>query len=117
MRTVLYFYGGTLADFEIAAEQFKEFAANMPWARQHDDDELHKAREVLETFLKTADAATPAGPQEMLAACYVWNYFNSNPDPEKHIDDDIIIVDLQGDGNTIEFAAVSDVPLTREAEH
>lgn len=110
MRTISYFIAGTVADFSIPDDRFAEFARHVPYDKQHLEPELQKARGVLEAFTRRAGNEA-AGASEILAACYVWNYFNSNPDDEHHIDGDIVIVDLNGDGDTIEYASVRDIEM------
>jgi len=113
MRTVTYFQGGVVADFQIPDDRFDAFSKHIDWDTRYQEDELHKASKVLAASVSKGEGLE-AGAEESLAACYVWNYFNSHPEAEKHIEGDILIVDLEGDGETIEFAASKDVQLVRE---
>ena len=113
MRKVMYFMGGIVADFTIPDDRFEEFTKNIDWEIRHEEGELDKARGVLERFTRNAPA-DGAGPVETLAACFVWNFFNTNPDDERFIKGDIVIVDLQGDGSTIEYASAADIQMAPE---
>lgn len=115
MRTVSYFIAGTVADFAIPDDRFVEFTKQMPFNRQHQEGELQKARLILDAFTRRA-SDEPAGTAEILAACYVWNFFNTNPDDEQHIKGDVVIVDLDGNGETIEYASVADIQMA-PADH
>lgn len=113
MRTITYFQGGTVADFKVPDERFDDFAKSIDWQTRYSEDQLHKARKVLALALGR-DGKLKTTPQEILAACFVWNYFNTHPEEEKHISGDVLIIDLKGDGETIDFAATADVELVRE---
>lgn len=113
MRKVIYFLGGSVADFVIPDDRFEAFSAHAAPEVIHSEDDLGKARTVLETFLtENPEADAPATDLEILAACFVWNFFNSHPKEDMSIKGDVIIVDLSGDAATIEYASVDDVPLT-----
>ncbi len=110
MRTVSYFFGGSVADFQVPDDLFEQFSRHMPYERRYSETEIQKAQKVLEAYMKRG-AAGDASPNEILAACYVWNYLNTNPDPEHHIEGPIMIVDLKGDGEYIEYASPDDVDM------
>ncbi len=113
MRKIIYFRGGSVADFVIPDDRFEAFTADAAPGVIHSEDDLGKARVVLEDFLTdNPEADAPATDLEILAACFVWNFFNSHPKDHMSIKGDVIIVDLNGDGATIEYASVDDVPLT-----
>lgn len=113
MRKVVYFCGGSVADFVIPDDRFEAFTDHMAPGVIHSEDDLGKARAVLEAFLTdNPKADAPATDLEILAACFVWNFFNSHPKEDMSIQGDVIIVDLSGDGATIEYASVDDVPLS-----
>ncbi|MCB2103020.1 MAG: hypothetical protein KDE22_19245 [Rhodobacterales bacterium] len=114
MRTVSYYYGGHVADFRIPDERFTEFTTHVNPEVRFDTDQLEKAQRLLEAFMRS-NGARAVGPGETVAACFVWNFFNNNPDPDHVIEGDVVIVDLDGDGGTIEYAAVGDVPMKRES--
>lgn len=110
MRTVSYFLGGTVADFAIPDDQFDAFAAKAKWEVRHVNEELLKARKVLERFV-AAGTGQAAGPGEILAASFIWNFFNGHPDEALHIEGDVIVVDLDGTGETVEYASIKDINL------
>jgi len=113
MRTVTFFLNGVVADFKIPDDRFDAFSKHIDWDTRYQEDELHKARKVLAAAVSQG-LDVNAGDEEALAACYVWNYFNSHPEAEKHIEGDILIIDMDGDGENIDFAATKDVQLVRE---
>ncbi|CCQ72851.1 hypothetical protein [Magnetospira sp. QH-2] len=113
MRSVVYFNGGTVGDFVISDDRYKAFIDTTPAETQYSDDELHEARQVLNDCLQ-GDAEATAGAIEEAAACLIWNYFNTHPDHEKRLSGDIMVIDLEGDGATIEYAAVDDIELAQE---
>lgn len=116
MRKVVYFHGGTVADFEIPDALFEDFTLRAKWEKRHSQDSLLKARQILEAFMRRAaqGKASRVEPGETVAACFVWNYFNTHPDEGSHIAGDVVIVDLQGDGSAVEYAAVDDVQMVQE---
>ncbi len=110
MRKVIYYCGGDVADFPIPDGRFEDFIKHLKWEARHSEDDLTKARFVLEAVVKQgAPASTP--PEALAAACFVWNYFNTHEEDEYYIKGDIIIIDLNGDGATIEYASVNDIEL------
>ncbi|MDH5749385.1 MAG: hypothetical protein OEY85_08740 [Rhodospirillales bacterium] len=110
MRKVIYFLGGTVADFDIPDDRFDEFSKHSKRDARHSEDDLGKARRKLEAFVQS-NAETGAGPEEILAACFIWNFFNTHADDNLYIKGDVVIVDLNGDGETIEYASVNDIQL------
>lgn len=110
MRKVTYFHAGTVADFVIPDDRFNEFSTAMSWEKAHSEDEIQKARAVLGDFV-IADDAPPVGPEQILAACYIWNFFNTHSDEEMHIKGDVMVIDLAGDGEHIDYSALSDIQL------
>ncbi len=116
MRKVVFYLGGKVADFAIADDRFDAFSAAMPWERRHSRDDLAKARQALATFVRRgeSDPEAKVGPNETLAACFIWNYFNTSPEDDKQIDGDVLVVDLHGDGMSIDYMAVTDADLARE---
>ena len=116
MRKVVFYLDGTVADFAIPTDRFDEFSRVMPQMRRYAEDDLTKAREVLTTFVRRS-RETPgakAGPNELLAACFVWNYFNTHPEERQHIDGDVLIVDMHGDGTAVDYMSAADANLVRE---
>jgi len=112
MRKVIYFNAGVVADFSIPDDRFDDFSAGIGFEKAHVDDELLKAREVLGSFMSDCEATEKeAGPEQILAACYVWNYFNTNPDDKMHIDGDIIIIDLEGNGEHIDYSPAAEIQI------
>lgn len=116
MRKVVFYLGGKVADFTILDDRFDAFSGAMPWERRHSKDDLAKARQVLAAFVRRGegDPAAKAGPNEILASCFIWNYFNTNPEGDKQIDGDVLVVDLHGDGLSIDYMAAADADLARE---
>jgi len=113
MRKVTYFHAGTVADFAIPDDRFDEFTKAMTWEKSHSEDEIQKARAVLGDFMM-ADVVPAVGPGHILAACYIWNFFNTNPDEEMHIAGDIVVIDLEGNGAHIDYSAASDINISPE---
>ncbi len=116
MRKVVFYLGGVVADFPIDDDRFDAFSGAMPWERRHSQEDLAKARQALAAFVRRgeSDPAIKAGPNETLAACFIWNYFNTSPEGDKQIDGDVLVVDLHGDGMSIDYMAVADADLARE---
>ncbi len=110
MRKVIYFHGGTVADFDIPDDRFDDFSKNAKRDARHSEDALDKARRNLEAFIQS-ESKSNAGAEETLAACFIWNFFNTHDDDALYIKGDVVIVDLSGDGGTIEYAAVKDVQM------
>ncbi|TCS60370.1 hypothetical protein [Varunaivibrio sulfuroxidans] len=113
MRKVTYFSAGTVADFTIPDDRFQEFLKSEGQFERYGEDDLTKARDVLDAFMARARATADAhhGGAEILAACFIWNFFNTNPEEERLITDDIVIIDLDGDLNTVEYAAARDIQI------
>lgn len=116
MRKIIFYFGGVVADFAIPENLFVDFSHGMPWDRRHADADLNKARGVLEAFVRRSapEAGIEAGPNELLAACFIWNYFNTHPEDRLHIEGDILVVDFHGDGSAMEYMAAADARLARE---
>lgn len=116
MRKVVFYFGGTVADFAVPDERFDEFSRLMPWDRRYSEDDLAKAREVLAAFVRRS-RETPGlevGPNEILAACFVWNFFNTHPENRQHIEGDVLIVDMHGDGTAVDYMSAAEASLVRE---
>ncbi|MEO5373914.1 MAG: hypothetical protein H7840_06485 [Alphaproteobacteria bacterium] len=113
MRTITYFRGGTVADFAVGDAQYDDFVERMPGDLRHSETQLGKARRALEHFVLHLDGRE-AGPLELSAASYVWHFFNTNPDASRRIDGNVIIVDLAGDGETIEYASAADIQISSD---
>lgn len=116
MRKVVYFYGGTVADFAIPDDRFEDFTRHVKWDKRHSQDDLAKARQVLEAFVRRSRGSKSpvVGSGETVAACFVWSYFNTHPDDKLHIDGDVVIIDVKGDGSNVDYASTADVQLTQE---
>ncbi|MCW8915654.1 MAG: hypothetical protein OQK24_07345 [Magnetovibrio sp.] len=120
MRTVRYFSGGLVADFAITDVSFDKFLAELKEAEEiidgYGEDDLMKARTILDTFMASAqhDESIEQGVGEVLAASFIWNYFNTNPDASIVIEGDILIFDMDGTLSTVEFASVNDVQLSHD---
>ncbi|GAB6051424.1 hypothetical protein JCM17960_02440 [Magnetospira thiophila] len=113
MRSVVYFNCGSVGDFPISEDRFTTFVETVASDIKYSDEELHKARTVLGDCMQQEADAT-VGAVEEAAACFIWNYFNTHPEPEMNIAGDVLIIDLNGDGETVEFAAVDDVELASQ---
>ena len=109
MRKVLYFHSGTVADFAIPDDRYEEFSKHVKWDLRYSEGELDKARKILGRFV-TAGGEN-AGPGEIAAACFVWQFFNTTTEDAKYIKGDIVIVDLSGDGSTIEYVAADEIQI------
>lgn len=117
MRKVTYFSGGLVADFAITDQAFDKFLKYLEEAsgeiEPYGENDLMKARTLLDIFMGRAreDENIDQGPGEVLAACYIWNFFNTNPEADRVIGGDIVIIDLDGSLNTVEYASVNDVQM------
>lgn len=117
MRKVSYFSGGLVADFSLTDQTFDKFLDDLSEAEgeieSYGENDLMKARTLLDNFMLKArdDENIEQGVGEMLAACYIWNFFNTNPEKMRVINGDIIIIDLAGDLNTVEYASANEVQL------
>ena len=116
MRKVVFYFGGTVADFAIPGDRFDEFSRAMPWDRRHAKDDLAKTREVLAAFVRRSreSADLQVGPNEILAACFVWNYFNTHPEDRQHIEGDVLVVDMHGDGTAVDYMSAAEANLVQE---
>jgi len=122
MRNVTYFSAGLVADFAISDQAFDKFLVDLNEAAKEIDrygeNDLMKGRTLLDNFMARAqqDENIEQGPGEILAASFIWNFFNTNPDPSRVITGDIVIVDLDGTLNTVEYASVNDLQIAHH-EH
>lgn len=116
MRKVVFYLGGTVADFAIPGDRFDEFSRLMPWDRSHAADDLAKAREVLAAFVRRSKETSglKVGSNETLAACFIWNYFNTHPEDHQHIEGDVLVVDMHGDGTAVDYMPAAQASLVRE---
>jgi len=120
MRQVTYYSAGLVADFAITDAAFAKFLADLEEAsgviEPYGEDDLKKAHTLLDTFMARAqeDENVDQGSGEVLAACYIWNFFNTHPQPERVIEGNIVILDLDGMRHTVEYASVKDVQIAHE---
>lgn len=120
MRKVTYFSAGLVAEFAVTDPAFDKFLTDLDDAageiEPYGEPDLMKARTILDNFLARArtDEDIEQGPGEVLAASYIWNFFNTHPDPMRIIEGDIVIVDLDGSLNTVEYASANDVQMAHE---
>lgn len=120
MRKVTYFSAGLVADFAITDAAFDKFLMYLNEAEKeidrHGEDDLMKAQTLLDRFMAAAqqNEDIEQGPGEVLAACFIWNFFNTNPDAARGIKGDIVIVDIDGSLSTIKYASVKDVQIPSE---
>jgi hypothetical protein len=117
MRKVTYFSGGLVADFIIWDQAFQKFLKDLEEAegqiQRYGEADLMKARTLLDNFMFQArqDENIDQGPGEVLAACFIWNFFNTHPQADRVITGDIVIVDVDGSLNSVEYASVHDVQI------
>lgn len=114
MRKVTYFLAGTVADFSIPDDNFDAFCRDMDLEAFQSEEDLGKSRTVLEAFVMRGEKGAQAGAEETLAACFVWNFFNTHPQDAMHIEGDVMVIDLNGDGETIDYACSEEVRLAPE---
>lgn len=123
MRKVTYYSGGLVADFAITDKSFDKFLKDLEDAageiERYGEVDLMKARTLLDNFMMRArdDENAEQGPGEVLGACYIWNFFNTNPQADRVITGDIVIVDLDGSLNTVEYTSVNDIQVSHHHEH
>lgn len=120
MRQVTYYSAGLVADFVLSDSAFAKFLAYLEEAagviEPYGEDDLMKARTLLDTYMERAedDEDVDQGPGEVLAACYIWNFFNTHPQQGRVIAGNIVILDLDGMRNTVEYASVNDVQIKHQ---
>lgn len=120
MRKVTYFSAGLVAEFAVTDPAFDKFLTDLDDAageiEPYGEPDLMKARTILDNFMARArtDEDIEQGPGEVLAASYIWNFFNTHPDAMRVIEGDIVIVDLDGSLNTVEYASANDVQMAHE---
>ena len=120
MRKVTYFSIGLVADFVLTDKAFDKFLRDLSDAEGEIDGygegDLMKARTLLDQFMARAheDENIEQGPGEALAACFIWNFFNTNPDKTRQIIGDIIIIDPDGTMGTVEYVSAADVQVNHE---
>ncbi len=116
MRKVVYFYGGNVADFPIPDELYDAFKERAVELSAGPGEHLEPARLVLQKVMEEFSSngeAQQMGENEALAACYIWHYFNTT-DEETRIDDDILIVDADGESQDVQYVPLSEVELVQE---
>ena len=125
MRNVTYYSGGLVAEFAISDAAFEKFLGYLEEAEEggelarHSDNDLMTARTILDNFMDAAhrDENVEQGTGEVLAASFIWNFFNTHPDMTRMIGGDIVIVDLDGTLSRVEFASAKDVKFSHEHDH
>ena len=123
MRNVTYYSGGLAADFAITDQSFEKFLVDLADAagqiEPYGESDLMKARTLLDNFMLRAreDEDVAQGPGEVLAACYIWNFFNTNPDKARAISGDIVIIDVDGALHTVQYASVNDIQVPHNHAH
>lgn len=123
MRKVTYYSGGLAADFIIWDQAFQKFHKDLEDAQgeidPYGETDLIKARTLLDNFMLNArdDENIGQGPGEVLAACFIWNFFNTHPQENRVITGDIVIVDLDGSLHTVEYASVNDIQSGPDDHH
>ena len=120
MRNVTYFSAGLVADFVISETAFGKFLTDLDAAGEeidrHSEDDLMKARTILDTFMARAreDQDIEQGPGEVLAACFIWNFFNTHSDAARVIEGDIVIIDMDGTLSAVEIMSAADVQIAHQ---
>ena len=123
MRKVTYYSGGLVADFIISDQAFEKFLTYLEEAAgvidPYGEGDLMKARTLLDNFMLRArdDEDVDQGPGEVLAACYIWKFFNTHPDANRVISGDIVMLDLDGSLHTVEYASTNDFQLPHQHQH
>lgn len=123
MRNVSYFSGGLVADFAISDAAFDKFLTYLAEAKNiidgYGESDLMKARTLLDNFMIRAhqDENVEQGPGEVLAACYIWNFFNTNPNQARVIEGDIVLIDLDGTLSTVKYVSAKDVKIPDSHGH
>lgn len=114
MRKVVYYYGGEVADFSIPDPLYVAFAERPVETSQGPGEDLEKARRVLQATMARSSAGEEVamGENELVAACYIWHYLNTT-DEESRIEGDILIVDVEGEGQDIQYVPLADVELVQ----
>ncbi|KAF0118568.1 MAG: hypothetical protein FD149_591 [Rhodospirillaceae bacterium] len=95
MRRIIYYRGGIVVDFVLADTLYEGFARTLKAEKHNDDQELNRACRILETYVQRE----------------TWHYFNTHADADHHIEGDVMIVDLDGTGTTIEYVSAAEVQL------
>lgn len=118
MRKVVYFHSGVVADFAIPDALYTAFAERNIEIKVGPGEDLDKARKVLGRYMQSADEAgeaeaRPMGEAEAIAACYIWHHFNTT-DEDGRIEGDILVIDLEGDGDEITYMALAEADLVEE---
>lgn len=119
MRNVSYFSAGLVAEFVISDSAFEKFLEDLDDADEiepYDEGDLMTARTILDNFMARAqqDENSEQGPGEVLAACFIWNFFNTHHDASRVIEGDIVLVDLDGTLTMVEYASAKDVQFNHE---
>lgn len=124
MRNVTYFSAGLVADFAISDQAFDKFLVDLNEAEKeidrHGEGDLMTARTLLDNFMARAQQGEDIeqGPGEVLGACFIWNFFNTNPNITRMITGDIVVVDLDGTLTTVEYASANDLQIAHhDHEH
>lgn len=123
MRKVSYFSAGLVADFAISDQAFDKFLGYLADAEgeidAYGENDLSTARTILDNFMAAAqqDEDIDQGPGEVLAACFIWNFFNTHPDGARMIEGDIVVVDYDGMFGMVEYASAKDVKLDTGHDH
>lgn len=115
MRKVVYYHGGVVADFPVPDEIYDVFATRFMEMTAGAGEDLEKARRVLRRAmdrLPDDEVHAATGHNEVVAACYIWHYFNTT-DEDTHIDGDILVADVEGDDQDIAYLPLADVELVQ----
>lgn len=102
MRKVAYCAAGTFVSFGIPNGEFDALGQE-PAA----GDDMRAPCTVLERVVAGVRAGNhaEAGPEELRAACRIWQFCNQG----RETGEDVVVVDYMGDGKSIEFAPLAEL--------
>lgn len=112
MRKVAYYLAGTYAEFLIGDEHYEDFGEQIRRIK-FDKSDLEEATRTLEIAVREGQRAGEimVAEPEVIAACYVWWYFNDRIKKRPLIDGDLIILDTESGGH-VSYAACDGYKFT-----
>ena len=123
MRKVTYFSAGLMAEFAITDTSHDKFLEYLDDAvgeiNAYGEDDLLTARTILDNYMAKAavDEDLEQGTGEVLAASFIWNFFNTHPEIAERIEGDIVILDVDGSLSAVEFVSAEGVQLPQDHCH
>lgn len=102
MRKIAYCAAGTFVSFPIPDADFQRWADEAAV-----DDDMRAPCAVLERVVARVRQGErgDAGPDELRAACRIWQFCNRGRDDGE----DVVVVDYVGDGKSVEFAPLAEL--------